>query len=143
VTGVRGRDALVLAFVLASALAWQLYSPPIGLHGEAREGLVVEDIVHNGDWVLPRRNGELPSKPPLFHWIAAGGAHLAGLSDVTVRLPSALAAFAMALATLALGTAMGGRTTGWLAVGVLFGSPSVWLSASQARSWRWPGRVAA
>lgn len=131
--GVRPLDVLVLAFVLAVALAWPLLAPPIGLHGEAREGLVVQDIVHRGDWVLPRRNGELASKPPLFHWIAAGAARVVGLSDVTVRLPSAIAAFATALATLALGSAIGGRTTGWLAVAVLFGAPTVWLSASQAR----------
>ncbi|HZP43907.1 MAG TPA: glycosyltransferase family 39 protein [Candidatus Binatia bacterium] len=133
VTAVRARDVLLLAVALALGLAWPLRSPVIGLHGEAREGLVVQTIVRDGEWVLPRRNGELPSKPPLFHWMAASVARVAGLSDVTLRVPSAVGVFAMATATLALGTAIGGRATGWLAVGVLFGAPSVWLSASQAR----------
>src|SRR4029079_19602587 len=58
---------IVLACVFGLALAWPLHSPPIDHHGEAREGLVVQAIVDRGEWILPRRNGELPSKPPLFH----------------------------------------------------------------------------
>ncbi len=130
---LRAADVAAVAAIMAVVLAWPLRSPPIGLHGEAREGLVVQDVVAHGHWVLPRRNGELPSKPPLFHWIAAAGAHLFGLSDPTVRLPSALAAGVMALATLALGTAFGGRAKGWLALGALGGTPSFWQAAAEAR----------
>src|SRR6185436_4916755 len=74
-------DALALVLLLALLLAWPLATPPIGHHAEAREGLVVQDILAHGHWILPRRNGELPSKPPLFHWIAAGIAHVAGAGD--------------------------------------------------------------
>lgn len=115
------RDLVLLALVLALLLAWPLASPSIITRGEAREALVVQDLVQGGDWLLPRRLGELASKPPLFHWIAATGARVFGLSDVTVRLPSALAAWTMAAATLALGMRIGGRLVGWLAVGVLLG----------------------
>jgi 4-amino-4-deoxy-L-arabinose transferase-like glycosyltransferase len=68
---VRARDVVVLTLLVALVLAWPLAAPGIGTHGEAREGLVVQDLVARGHWVLPLRNGELPSKPPLFHWIAA------------------------------------------------------------------------
>ncbi len=130
---VRVVDGLLLTALLAAALAWPVSSPPISTHGEAREGLVIQDIVENGRWVLPHRNGELPSKPPLFHWIAAGIASVAGVSDVTVRLPSALAAWVMALATFALGVHLGGRLVGWLAVGALAGTHGFWTAASEAR----------
>ncbi len=130
---MRTLDALLLLLVLAVALALPLHLPPIAAHGESREGLVVQDIVDNGHWVLPRRNGELPSKPPLFHWIAAGAARAFGLSDAVVRSPSAIAAGVVLLATAALGTGIGGRATGWLAAGALLGVAGFWESAWEAR----------
>jgi hypothetical protein len=63
----------------------------------------VQDIVARGEWILPHRNGELPSKPPLFHWLAAPLGRVFGVSDATLRLPSALAAAVMAGTTFALG----------------------------------------
>ena len=126
------RDLALLTAVFALACAWSLHRP-VSAHGEAREGLVVHDVVDHGHWVLPRRNGSLPSKPPLYHWIAAGLAHVVGLSDVTLRLPSALAAWGMLAVTFALGVRAGGRTTGWLAAGALAGTAPFWASAGQAR----------
>ncbi len=126
-------DVVVLTLLTALVLAWPLAAPPIGAHGEAREGLVVQDIVRERHWVLPLRNGELPSKPPLFHWIAAAAADVVGFSDAVVRLPSALAAWAVLLLVHATGVAAGGRACGWLAVGALAGMHSFVESASEAR----------
>src|SRR6266404_7810453 len=86
-----------------------------------------------GEWTLPRRNGELPSKPPLFHWMAAAAARVLGLSDATVRAPSAIAAWIMVVATFAIGAMIGGRPTGWLAAGALLGMAGFWQSAWEAR----------
>ena len=146
---MRPADAFLLATLVAATLAWPLAAPPIAFHGEAREGLVVQDVVRHGRWVLPLRNGELPSKPPLYHWIAAAAAHVAGLSDAIVRLPSALGALVIVLATAALGMAAGcgragaaaggagglagGRAVGWLAAGVLLGTHDFVQLASRAR----------
>jgi 4-amino-4-deoxy-L-arabinose transferase-like glycosyltransferase len=130
---MRVRDVLLLALVFAAVLAWTLPRPAIGHHGEAREGLVVQDLVRGGSWVLPRRLGEVPSKPPFFHWLAAGAAHAVGLSDAVLRLPSGVAAFATAAAVLALGAELGGPTVGWLAVGALLGMSTFWQNASIAR----------
>jgi 4-amino-4-deoxy-L-arabinose transferase-like glycosyltransferase len=126
-------DLLMLTVLVVAVLAWPLATPPIGAHGEAREGLVVQDIVQQGRWILPLRNGELPSKPPLFHWIAAGVGSVVGLSDTVVRLPSALAAWLVVLLVHGLGVAAGGRTSGWFAVGALAGMPAFFESASEAR----------
>lgn len=119
--------------VLALALAWPLQSPRIEHHGEAREGLGVQAIVLRGTWILPRRNGELPTKPPLFHWLGAIAAKLWGLSDVTVRLPSAVAAWLVAALTFALARATAGRRAGWTAVGALLGMVPFVESAVEAR----------
>ncbi|HZD40189.1 MAG TPA: glycosyltransferase family 39 protein [Terriglobales bacterium] len=129
----RAIDA-ILFLALAAALGFVLiFSPPVWQHGEAREGLVVESILQNHDWVLPLRNGELPSKPPLFHWIAAVFAMLLGFSDTIVRLPSLLAAMIMILATFCFAKATNGRGTAWLAVAVLLGTYEFWDSATEAR----------
>jgi hypothetical protein len=78
--------------IVALLTAATYFSPHIWHHGEAREALVIQDIVENHRWVLPLRNGELPSKPILYHWIAALFALPLGLSDFTVRLPSIVGA---------------------------------------------------
>jgi 4-amino-4-deoxy-L-arabinose transferase-like glycosyltransferase len=69
--------------------------------GEPREALEVQEEISRGEWILPMRNGiELPSKPPLFHWLGALSALALGRVDEwTVRLPSAVLA---TLAVLAL-----------------------------------------
>src|SRR5437867_13445153 len=87
----------VLAAAALVALAIVLAALPIGSDiyegGEAREGLVVREMLHTGDWILPLWNGSVvPSKPPLFHWLAAAGAALtgAGVTEHTLRAPSIL-----------------------------------------------------
>ena len=131
--GLEIRDKLLFALIFAGLLLRLLLSPPILHRGEAREGLVVQEIVHNQQWILPFRNGELPSKPPLFHWIAASAAMVFGESDFIVRLPSAIGAGLMVVVTFLLGRAMGGRLTGWLAVGALLGIYHFWHAAVEAR----------
>ncbi len=126
-------DLLVLTLLVAVMLAWPLTAPPIGTHGEAREGLVVQDVGRDGRWILPLRNGEVPSKPPLYHWIAAGLGALVGPSDAVVRAPSALAAWLVVVLVYGLGFAAGGRTSGWLAAGALAGMHTFFESASEAR----------
>jgi len=130
---LENRDKLVLALIFAGLLLRLLLSPPIWLHGEAREGLVVQGVVRAHQWILPYRNGEIPSKPPLFHWIAALAALLIGVNDFTVRLPSAMGAEIIVIATFLLGRSVGGRRAGWLAVGALLGMYEFWDSAAQAR----------
>jgi 4-amino-4-deoxy-L-arabinose transferase-like glycosyltransferase len=126
-------DRLLLVAIFLGLAAWTYLLPPIWNHGEAREGLVIQDIVRHHHWLLPQPNGGVPSKPPLFHWISALLALAFGLSDWTVRMPSALAAGAMATMTFAMGKAIGGRRTAWLAVGALLGMYEFWVAGTEAR----------
>ena len=127
------REKLLFGLIFAGLLLRMVFAPPIWNRGEAREGLVVQGIVHNQQWILPLRNGELPSKPPLFHWLAASASLLVGESDFSTRLPSAIGAGVMVVVTFLLGRAMAGKRTGWLAVGALLGTYDFWHSAGQAR----------
>lgn len=130
---MRIRDVALLVLLLAALLAALRVWPPIATRGEAREGLVVRELAAGGDWVLPRRQGAIASKPPLYHWLAAGAVRALGWSDTAVRLPSALAAWIVVLTTFALGLVAGDRATAWLAVGVLCASWGFLRSALEAR----------
>ena len=126
-------DWLWLTAIFIMLAAWTYLIPPIWNHGEAREGLVIQNMAHSHNWILPNPNGRIPSKPPFYHWIASLFVIAFGLSDWTVRLPSALAAGAMATMTFLLGKAIGGRRTGWLAVGALLGMYEFWGAGTEAR----------
>ena len=127
------RDAGCLAALLAVCIVATALAPPIFTRGEAREGLVMQSLLAGGDWVIPRREGVLASKPPLFHWIAAGAARLVGDGDFAARLPSALAAWTMLVATFVLGTTLFERRRAWIAVGVLAATAGFWRPAIEAR----------
>jgi 4-amino-4-deoxy-L-arabinose transferase-like glycosyltransferase len=61
----------------------------IGGSSEARESQVVDVILREGNWILPLRNGVIPSKPPLYHWLAAGVSIVAGgVSEFSMRFTS-------------------------------------------------------
>lgn len=85
--------------LLVSILAFFFYGSslaksPFSTRGEAREALVVANMIQQNNFILPRRNGKaIPSKPPMFHWAAVGLVFgLGSLSEFAIRLPSALAA---------------------------------------------------
>src|SRR5262245_4922310 len=83
---------LILACVCGIVFFANLGSTPFYDKGESREALVVRDIVLNGNWIFPLKVGQqIPSKPPLFHWVGASVSLLWGqMTETTVRFPSAL-----------------------------------------------------
>lgn len=91
---------------------------PVYTKGEAREAVIVLDMLHGGGLALPMRAGvELPSKPPLMHWLGALLSLLFGRADEwTVRLPSAL-------------FALGGMLACYAYVRRLFDEPTAFLAA--------------
>ncbi len=67
--------------------------PEIAGSSEAREVHVARIVFESGDWVAPLRNGIVPSKPPLFHWIVALLGHITGaVTPFVARFVSLLAA---------------------------------------------------
>lgn len=93
------------AFWLLLIVACFTILPFLGLadfhtKGEPREAVVAYSMLESGDWILPRNNGgEIPYKPPFFHWIIACCSFLTGgaVTELASRLPSALALIAMTL----------------------------------------------
>lgn len=138
-TGDHNRGWLLLLPLLLT-LASLLYVVPISqvpfyTKGEPREAIVVQAIVENGDWILPLRNGhEIPSKPPLFHWLGALVSLAAGfVSEWTTRLPSAAASIACAAAVAAAAARFFGPLAAFLSTLVLLTTVQWTISATTAR----------
>ncbi len=130
----------VLAAAALVALTVVLAALPIGSDvyegGEAREGLVVREMLRTGDWILPLWNGSVvPSKPPLFHWLAAGAAALtgAGVTEHTLRAPSIGLAGLVVLLVFLAGRAWGGEQVGFMAALVLATTPQFLNEAGDGR----------
>jgi len=90
---------------------WGLGKAPFHTKGEPREGLVVWQMTHHGSWILPRRDGptgmEVPSKPPLFHWLGAVTSLIHGSTDEwSIRFPSAALSLIALLCVFGAGTAL-------------------------------------
>jgi len=100
---------------------WGLGRVPFYTKGEPREAVQVWEQVHHGDWILPMRNGhDLPSKPPLFHWLAGGASLLfGGVSEFSVRFPSAVLATLSVLVVFWLGAEKWGTQAGVFAAFML------------------------
>lgn len=96
------RRVLLLLAVLGLAVlvpflgGWGLWYPD-----EPDIGQVARAMYESGDWIAPRRNGEIwIDYWPLLYWVGSATAHLlGGLSEFALRLPSALAAVALVLLT--------------------------------------------
>ncbi len=69
---------------------------PLYTKGEPREAVTVLGMLHGAGILLPLRAGvEIPSKPLLMHWMAAAVCWaLGGVTEFSVRLPSAILAIA-------------------------------------------------
>ena len=87
-----GWHFLILGCICGIVFFANLGGIPFYDKGEPREALVVRDIVLNGNWIFPLKLGQqIPSKPPLFHWVGALASLLWGqMTEATVRFPSAL-----------------------------------------------------
>jgi 4-amino-4-deoxy-L-arabinose transferase-like glycosyltransferase len=126
--------ALISGICLA-IFFWGLGSVPFYDKGEPREGLVVWEIWTTGNWILPLRAGvDIPSKPPLFHWIGALASKAMGrLDEFTVRFPSALLATVGVLLTYLVGAHLWGQGAGVAAAIALATSFEWWRAATSAR----------
>jgi 4-amino-4-deoxy-L-arabinose transferase-like glycosyltransferase len=92
----RNEKWVLLCFLL---LSYPLYFHLVGARDiwspdEDEYFLVNREMVRDGHWVYPTANGQPYSiKPPLFNWIGSGLSLLAGeVTELTCRLPSAVAA---------------------------------------------------
>jgi len=84
---------------------------------EPKYGQVVREMLDGGNWLLLQFNGQpYPDKPPLFFWAAAVCAAVAGgVSELTMRMPSAVSACLAIITVFFLGRRLFGQLTGFVA----------------------------
>lgn len=129
------REALILVAACAVLYLTGAADIPFYTRGEPREGLVVQEMVRTGEWLVPARpDGEPARKPPLYYWAAALALRaLPESPELALRLPSAVLATAAVLGTWAVGRATCGAAAG-LPAGLVLATAFEWTrAASSAR----------
>ncbi len=124
---IRARDISVLLGLCLAIFFWKLGDIPFYERGEPREGLVVAEMNSSGNWILPRVNGEyIPFKPPLFHWMGVIAAKIfGGVTEFSLRFPSALLGTLGVLVTYFAGARLWGERAGLIA-GLVLASNVHW-----------------
>jgi len=76
---------------------WGIWSIPTLSHNEARRMIVVQEMLANGDWLIPTLNDKIYlEKPPFYYWLALAFSLLFNsTAEWVMRLPSALSAFGL------------------------------------------------
>src|SRR5690348_421859 len=125
-------DLLLLLVLCSVIFFYNCGRAPFFDKQEAREALVVVAMLDSGNWVLPLRNGnEIPSKPPLYHWLAAITSRAFGQTypdEFTLRFPSALLASAGVFLVYFVGAALWERRAG-LVSAILLATSIEWFDA--------------
>jgi 4-amino-4-deoxy-L-arabinose transferase-like glycosyltransferase len=86
-------------------------------------------MFNSGDWVAPRRMGEVwVDYPPMIYWVAVVSSHLLGeMTAFSVRLPNALIAIGIVLMTCAFGSRWFDARTGfWSGLALLIAVQFMW-----------------
>ncbi len=126
---------LLLALLVALFIPW-LGEAMFNTKGEPREAIVAMSMINSGDWILPVSfDYEIPYKPPFLAWCIAAFSLLTGsVDEFTSRLPSAIAAICMAMATYGFfARHTKSRRFGILVALVMVTSVEVWRAASACR----------
>lgn len=118
--GAVGRSGSLWTLLAAAPLFLMLGAAELWTQ-EGRWGLICQQMLRSGDWLHPSLLGEpYYGKPLLSYWLMLWtSVPLGGLSEWSLRLPSAIAGLVALLATLRMGTRLFDRTTGVLAMAML------------------------
>lgn len=127
-SAVSHRYAVLVAVGLVLNVAF------LGTHGlwypdEPDIAEVALAMFNSGDWIAPRRMGEVwVDYPPMIYWLANIGSYaLGGMTAFAVRLPNALLAIAIACITCAAGSRWFGARSGlWAGFALLLCPQFLW-----------------
>ena len=114
---LRRRQAVSLLLLAVLTLLPFLGITDFNTVGEPREAVVSQSMLQTGNWVLPLNNGgDIAYKPPLFHWMAALCSLPFGqVTELSARMPSALAAIALAVYCFLFFSRRGKASTAFIA----------------------------
>lgn len=125
-----------VAPLLLAALALFLFLLNLGGYDlwpadEPRYAQVAREMLHSGDWLVPRVNGETYlEKPPLLMWCqAALSLPFGDVNEWTARMPSAIAGAATVVITYLLALRLFGAGTAWWSAIILLTMQRFWWQA--------------
>src|SRR3954462_9792868 len=107
--------------IAVGALAAVVFLSGLGLthlwdEDEPKNAVCGHEMLQRGDWIVPTFNGQLRTdKPILLYWCMLAVYNVLGVSELTARLPSALAGMGTVILTFHLGRLMFDRRTGLIA----------------------------
>ncbi|HEX4210841.1 MAG TPA: glycosyltransferase family 39 protein [Candidatus Binataceae bacterium] len=114
----------IIAFIIALALLSLGLNAPFTKDQEPQSAQWIIDIVQHRHWMLPYDYyGYVERKPPLFYWLSALTVEATGghVNETLSRIPSLLAAAALAAEVMLWVSAAFDDLTGWLAFLFLLG----------------------
>ncbi len=129
----RGTVALLIVLALVPFFV-NLGTPPLWDANEPLYAQPPKEVLEwpEGDFLAPTWNGKpYFAHPPLSTWITVPFYAVLGSTEFAERLPMALAAVLIVLATFRLGTSLGGRRVGLWAALLLAATPKFWLFSRQ------------
>lgn len=112
---------IVLLCVSFAAVFYGLGIGDVREDNEGQRAAPPATMLRTGDYVIPRLNGEpYLVKPPLLYWAIAGVYAVAGVSEFTARVPTALCGVALIVSMYLLArNAAGERAARWGALALL------------------------
>lgn len=131
----RAAGVLLLLLTCAALLPF-LGLSDFNTKGEPREAVVAYTMLTQDNWLLPTNNGgEIPYKPPFFHWCVAAVSFITGglVNEYTSRLPSAVALIAMTMTVFAFFSRRRGTAVGVLTALVTFTAFEIYRAGMNCR----------
>ena len=111
-----GAHLLLLALVGLITLVPGSGSMPLMDRDEPRFSRATLEMMHSGDWIVPRVNGEYRfDKPILTYWLMSVGYRLFGMTELGARFHTIAAAMLTAFAIYGFGRRLFGDSAGLLA----------------------------
>jgi 4-amino-4-deoxy-L-arabinose transferase-like glycosyltransferase len=119
--GTRTKYLLFLILIGGSIFLFNLGGRDLWEPDETRYAVIAREMKETGNWILPHLNREIyAEKPPLFFWLVNLSTFLLGEnSELTNRLPSALAGWITLFVTFLFGEKLFNARVGFLSALVL------------------------
>lgn len=119
------RDGIFLFGVCVVLFFARLGGTPLWDDDETRFACIARDMLHSGDWIVPRDNGGLANKPAAFFWSMAVSFRLLGETPLAARIFSAICGVLSVLVSWRTTLLLAGRGTAFwssfaLATSLLF-----------------------
>jgi 4-amino-4-deoxy-L-arabinose transferase-like glycosyltransferase len=114
------RNTLAVAAIAAVMFVAALGSTRLWDEDEPKNAACGQEMLNRGDWIVPTFNDQLRTdKPILLYWCMLAVYNAFGVSELTARLPSALAGVGTVVLTYHLGRMLVNRRSGLFAACLL------------------------